>query len=104
MVVVAKGRKGQYSANAEYLNGSVILKKGSMISLEVCNRKLPMNVERLRSDSSIVNSEGVILTDITFTTPSMAATFVTGNISNGFRVWKTEDGKKLGDVIAKEKK
>ena len=37
-----------------------------------------------------------------FRSASTAASFVTGNISNGMRVWKLESGKTLGSAINNE--
>lgn len=104
MNIYAKGRAGQYEAKAEYDNGTIIIKKGTKIAPIITNRKLPANVLELRENREVVSEENILLEDIIVTTPSMAATFITGNISNGYRVWKTEEGKKLGDIISKEKK
>ena len=53
-------------------------------------------VTKLRNDSSIVSPDYVLLKDISFKSVSTAATFVTGNISNGMRVWKVSSGEDLG--------
>lgn len=53
-------------------------------------------VEKLQKDANIVSSDFILLKDVSFRSASTAATFVTGNISNGMRVWKVSPGKDLG--------
>ena len=43
-------------------------------------------VEKLRKDDNVVSSDFILLRDVSFRIASTAATFVTGNISNGMRV------------------
>ena len=43
-----------------------------------------------------MSSDFTLLKDVPFRSASTAATFVTGNISNGMRVWKVSPGKDLG--------
>lgn len=46
-----------------------------------------------------MNESRTILKDCRFTSPSTAAQFVTGRSSNGYEVWKVEDGKSLGSYL-----
>ena len=43
----------------------------------------------------------VLQKDVTFRSSSTAASFVTGSIANGMRVWKLKDGKPLGSIQGK---
>ena len=43
--------------------------------------------------------DGVLVKNITFKSLSSAACFITGRSCNGLRLWKTKDGKYIGDVI-----
>lgn len=92
--VYTKGRNG-YSAKGVFDGKGVTVKKGSQLSKTVALKVNPI-VIRLRSDRKIVSEESVLLKDVTFRSASTAATFVTGNVSNGMRVWKVEPGKDLG--------
>lgn len=92
--VFTKGRNG-YDAVGSYDGKGVTVKRGSVISKETVAKVNPI-VSKLSVDKTIVSSDFVVLKDIKFRSPSTAATFVTGNISNGMRVWKVEDGKDLG--------
>ena len=41
--------------------------------------------------------------DVLLNSPSLAIGFVTGNSANGNDIWKTQDDRKLGDIIESEK-
>lgn len=58
-------------------------------------------VQEKRANREYVNPDGVIIKDCEFASPSEAAQFVNGNISNGLRVWKV-DGINLG-IYLKDK-
>lgn len=92
--VFTKGRNG-YDAVGIYDGKGVTVKKGSVIS-NVTAAKVNPIVSKLRSDKTVVSADFVVLKDVKFRSPSTAATFVTGNISNGMRVWKVSEGKDLG--------
>lgn len=48
--------------------------------------------------SSVVK-DGILTKNVTFTSASSAANFVTGQCCNGLRKWKTKDGKYLSDLL-----
>ena len=89
-----KGRGG-YDAIGIFDGKGVTVKKGSMLSKTIAAKVNPI-VERLRKDDKVVSSDFVLLKDVSFRSASTAATYVTGNISNGMRVWKVSPGKDLG--------
>lgn len=96
MKIFAKGRTG-YRAQGWYDNNIVTVMKGSIVSSKY-SEKLPTKILRLRQDKTIVSEKGELLVDLKFNSSSTAAAFVSGNISNGLRVWKTENGLDLGSV------
>lgn len=94
MDIYTKSRDNLYQATAHYIDGEVIVKKGSQINLK--NKpgyKPSKEIKRLRDDNNIVSKTGALLIDVKFRTLSAAATFVTGRVANGLIVWKTIDGK-----------
>ena len=82
-------------ADGVYTDGKTIVKAGGMISKVF--RGLD-KIAAIRNDHNNVGDDGRILRDCEFNTPSEAAQFVNGNISNGYRVWRV-DGEKLGDYL-----
>lgn len=92
--VYAKGRMG-YNAKGIYDGKGLTIKKGSILSHAVASKVNPI-VTKLRNDRETVSEDYILLKDVSFRSASTAATFVTGNISNGMRVWKVEPGKDLG--------
>ncbi len=51
----------------------------------------------------LINEDNILTEELVFPTPSAASAFVIGRCSSGMADWKTEDGKKLGELL-KEKK
>lgn len=95
--VFTKGRTG-YEAKGIFENNILIVLKDSKLSNQIA-KTLPVKVSQLRNNKDIVNENNILLRDISFNSASTAAGFVTGNISNGLRVWKLETGEELGDVV-----
>ena len=92
--VFTKGRNG-YDAFGIFNGKGITVQKGSVIAREIASKVNPI-VRKLREDKKVVSPDYVLLKDVEFRSASTAATFVTGNISNGMRVWKVEKGKDLG--------
>lgn len=92
MNIYAKGRT--YFAEAVLLDGNVIIKKGSKIA-PISSSSLPNKIMQMRADPEYVNSNHELIADVTFTSVSTSATFVTGTVSNGYKVWKHEGSKKF---------
>lgn len=93
--VYAVGRSGRFEAKGIYDGKKVKVLKGSRISSLVASNVNPI-VKRIRDDHSIVGEDYVLKKDVEFRSSSTAATFVSGNISNGKRVWKDENGTPIG--------
>ena len=83
-----------YEAEAVYENDEITVLKGSRINLTPGPKFKPSAViEECLNDKSLVGGDGVLKRDVTFKSLSTAASFVTGRISNGMIIWKTEDGR-----------
>ena len=95
--VFATGRNEKYSAEGIFDGKGVTVLKGSRISA-ITGAKINPIVEKRRNDRSIVSEDNEVLQDVYFRSSSTAATFVTGNISNGLRVWKLDNGKDLHSI------
>ena len=92
--VYANGRNDAYEACGVFDGKNLTVKKGSRISEKVSGRIQPI-VTSLRNDASVVSAEYILLKDVAFRSPSTAASFVSGTISNGMIKWKNEEGKTL---------
>lgn len=92
--VYAKGRSDAYEAFGVFDGKKLTVKKGSRISEKKSDKIQPI-VTSLRNDTSVVSSEYILLKDVTFRSPSTAASFVSGTITNGMIRWKNDKGKTL---------
>ena len=99
VAISMKTRDGSAYAEGLYTPEKTIVKAGGKISLSFngCDA-----VRALRENRENVDEKGYIIRDCVFTSPSTAAQFVNGNISNGRRVWKVE-GKTLGAYISEQR-
>ncbi len=91
--IFAKGRTYDVHAFLEE-DFSVTIKKGGTISSDA-GTSISGKVRALREDRTCVSEDGIINKDIHFKSVSTAACFVTGTMSNGFKVWKYEKTNKL---------
>jgi hypothetical protein len=103
MKVYIKSRKKDFEANGEFDITTKKLKifKGSKVSSNITYSekfKGAKTIEKLR-DNKIKNN--ILQEDMIFKSPSTAANFVTGRSTNGLIAWKTEEGKKLKEVLSK---
>lgn len=85
------------------LEGYVVL-KGSKIR-EINTKSTPpwakKKREQLIADGTV--KDGVFVRDELFSSPSGASDLITGNSTSGNRMWKTQEGITLGEVIENEK-
>ena len=82
--------------------GTTIVKKGSRVSSTIQHSATfnqSNHIERKRQDTV---TDLITNQDITFKSPSAAASFVTGNSSNGMKAWRLEDGQHLKTALEKE--
>lgn len=98
--VFAKTRDGKAQADALYKGEQIVVLAGSKVKTTLAKSVRGGNfVRQYLDDRTFVSPDGDVLRDCAFNSPSIAAMFVTGNTSNGYRVWKTNDGKTLGDFL-----
>lgn len=103
MKIFLKSRKDIYNAIGEYNleTGEVKVLKNSIVSNEIAHSekfKGANTIEKLRKDKLDKNK---LKENMTFKSLSISANFVTGRSTNGLIAWKTEDGKKMKDIIKK---
>ena len=98
-VYLVSKRKG-INAIGEYFpeNGSVIVKKGSVLSLTLSESKTFRGMKTIQKAREGAMNGNTLTADVTFKSPSTAANFVMGGSSNGLRVWKTENGISIGEL------
>ncbi|WP_288886471.1 hypothetical protein [uncultured Eubacterium sp.] len=81
-----------YEAKMQVAGGKYIVLKGS----EICDKVGPGladNILEARDSANIVDE--ILLSDVTFDTPSGACQFVIGAAGNGWANWKCEDGSSI---------
>lgn len=91
--VYTKGRLNNYEAYGIFDGKGLVVKKGSKVSEKVAKNVNPI-VIKMRE--KVLQGDFTTKEDVQFRSPSTAAAFVTGNVSNGFRVWKVEQSVDLG--------
>ncbi len=102
VLVTLKRRDGKAEAKGIYEDGKLTVKKGSLLHVNSTSKlNLESIAQKLRVDKSIVGKDGVLKKDVTFNSASTAANFVTGTSTNGMITWKTQEGKKLSEIVKK---
>ena len=101
--IFLKTRDGSCDAEAVYDGEKTIVLKGSKIR----NKLSPSVrggtfVRNFLNNSEYVSEEGIVKKDCIFNSPSIAAMFVNGNASNGYKVWKVKKNKDLGTYLAEK--
>ena len=86
--IYIRSSKNSYAATGTYDNGAVIVHAGSRINPTIAAHIKKENPALLlRKDPTIVDADGIVLKDCKFRTPSAAALFVRGAMSNGYTAW-----------------
>ena len=100
MKVYLISKKSGANAVGEYSlqDGSVTVKKGSILSLTLSESKTFRGMKTIQKAREGVMEGNTLTVDVTFRSPSTAANFVMGGSSNGLRMWKTENGTPIGDL------
>lgn len=99
--VYAKGRNQRYCAKGIFDGKRLQVLQGSKISSSIGAKITPI-VDKIRNNPKLVSTDYIVLDDISFRSASTAASFVTGNISNGMRIWKLDSGRPLGTVMRED--
>ena len=89
--IYAKGRT--YEVEADYIDNKVVIRKGGRISGNE-GKSLSGKLIKLRNDEKLVKG-GIVQRTIEFSSLSTAACFVTGTMTNGYKVWKDYKTKNL---------
>lgn len=102
--VFIESRASDYHAQGVFEDGKLTVIKGSKVRLQYAsNFKIARAVNLYREDPKCVNEEGIVLRDCTFSSPSTAAQFITGVITNGYQKWRVKDKMSLSDYLGREK-
>lgn len=89
--VYLTSKDASYDAKGSYNEESFVVKKGSKIRLEFAEHiRGGRKAKSYRMDPNIVDSEGIVLKDCEFGSPSTAAQFVTGRSTNGLVAWRVD--------------
>lgn len=96
MKVYLSTRTGLYEAVGEWDGQHLIVKKGSRIKKELSiEYRFPELITKYWEDKELFDNNGLLCKDVIFDNPSSAAQFVTKNSANGWKLWKTKEGKNL---------
>ena len=89
------GRRHRTKALGEYDTATrkMTVYKGSVVSESIARFKRTEEIKRLRDQYT--NSDGILLEDVTFDSPSTATVFVSGYSVNGLMAWHVEKKKSL---------
>lgn len=85
----------QCKATLRVLDGRYIVEKGCTANLENVT-SLPPYVKNAREQ--YLDKNGLSIQDVEFTSPSSAASFVTGKAMNGWITWRTVDGRYIDSL------
>lgn len=98
--VFINDRNGNYNATGRYKGNELFVCAGGYIRMDFAEHiRGGKKSLTYRNNPEYVDSEGKILKDCVFTSPSTAAQFVTGRSCNGYESWKVERRKSLGKYL-----
>lgn len=103
MKVILKSKHNLHYATGEYDEGKITVLKGSKINPVIAFPQMSPMLVQMREDKSFVSAEGVVLSDIMFSSPSSAAQFVTGRSVNGLIAWRPNDEMSLKEYLKKDR-
>ncbi|HOP57232.1 MAG TPA: GIY-YIG nuclease family protein [Bacillota bacterium] len=93
-----------WNAEGVYVDEKFIVLKGSITRMNPTKHKQDSNEHKFRDkliDEGIIKEQNGVLVfvrDYAFNSPSTAADIVSLGSNNGWTVWKTKDGKTLGEI------
>lgn len=98
-----KAARGAKAKGLQTQEGFVVLKGSTIASstLDSFVERLVVNREDLIISGKIqvMNDEYIVMEDLLFSSPSLAAAIVMGRSANGLTEWKDKYGKSLKDII-----
>lgn len=95
--IVFNYQSKSYNAKGILTNEGFVLLNGSEISDDLKPSAKDTTIEKNRKLHQSLISNHKTINDILFTSPSAAASFVSGSPASGNALWKTEDGKSPKD-------
>lgn len=104
MKLFYKSKKRNFSAVAEYINGKIIVQKGTSISRNIDNFRISKYALQIRENIEIVSNDFVLLRNVEFKSFSAASQFVSGASTNGMKVWKNKEGKCIKEIMKNEQR
>lgn len=98
----SKKRECEAFGNYNFETNELEVIKGAKISSRQDNSFRLSKKANKRNDKEYVKN-GILLENIKFSSPSIAAQFVSGSSLNGPKVWKLEDGTSLKKYLEEKK-
>lgn len=86
-----------------FTSDGFIVKASSKIAEGTTASARKPTYESRQKYQQLINEDNILTKELVFPTPSAASAFVIGRCSSGMADWKTEDGKKLGELLKEEK-
>lgn len=101
--VFMKSRKNGYFAEGFYDGKVLKVMPGGKVSSGFSEKIRGGTIAKnKRADRNVVTTNGEIINECVFNSPSTAAQFVSGQSRNGYLTWKTEDGEMLKNYLVKK--
>lgn len=99
-IFIIKNRKG-VDAKAIYINGKMVVLQGSIFTSTVHSsfNAHTLLQEVLQKSQKLTNGNYYLLEDFTFNSPSSASQIICGTSTNGWVVWKKENGETLKESV-----
>jgi len=95
-------RRGNTLAKGQRTSDGFVLFKGANISLKTSKGCPNNSIKQRELHASKISEDRILQEDILLRSPHEAAGFVTGNSCNAREIWKTTEGKSLGEIEASE--
>ena len=98
--IYLKSKVNNAFAEAVYEDGKTTILPGGRICKDFADHIRGGKTARdYRNNPEFVSSEGIVLKECQFSSPSTASQFVTGRSTNGYATWKVDGKKNLGTFL-----
>ena len=103
MIIYLKNKTATINAIAEFdsCTGIVIIKKGAQVAKELSNAPTFRSRKSMLKKREGTVVDGVLQSDMEFSSLSTAATFIVGSNRDGWITWKDENGKTMAELFHK---
>ena len=88
---------GEYDATTKCL----IVKKGSKVSAAISTAPTFRSARSVAKYRDLYVTENTVKEDVSFSSASSAANFVTGSSTDGTRAWKNGEGESISSIMKK---